>query len=69
MQIGSCDGELTILDQDIQALLDQQLVIKDYKAAGERENIVTRANLEKLANSSLQDVRRVSYPLGHKHKV
>lgn len=44
---------LTVLDQDIQALLNQQLVIEDDKTARQGEYVVAISDLEELADASL----------------
>lgn len=43
----------TILDQDVQALLDEQVVIENNKTEREREHVVTCPDFEKFANGSL----------------
>lgn len=49
----------TILDQDIQTLLDQQGCVEDDQAEAERENVVTRADLEEISNRALQVHRSI----------
>jgi hypothetical protein len=49
------------LDQNIQALLDQQLVIEDDKAARQWKYVVAVSDLEELADASLQNRSSVSY--------
>lgn len=44
----------TILYQDIQALLDQEIVVEDNEPKGEREDIVAAADLEKVADIPLR---------------
>lgn len=51
----------TVLNQDIQALLDQQLVIEDDKTARQGEYVVAIPDLEELADASLQDRWTVRY--------
>jgi hypothetical protein len=46
-------GQLAILDQDVEALLDQQRRVEDNQAEAQREHVVARAHLEERANRSL----------------
>jgi hypothetical protein len=46
-------GMLTVLYQDVQALLDQQLVIEYDKPARQWQDVVAISDLEELANTSL----------------
>lgn len=60
---GRCEGyrERTILDENVETLLDQEGSIKDDETITEREHVVAGAGFEKLANGSLQTkVRRES---------
>jgi hypothetical protein len=45
--------ELTILDKNVQTLLDSQGGIKDDKAKAERQNIVTCTDFEEIADCTL----------------
>lgn len=47
------DGR-TILNQDIEALLDEQVGVEDDEAKGQRQDVVARADLEKVADGLLQ---------------
>lgn len=46
----------TVLDQDVEALLDEQVVVENNEAEGQREDVVAAADLEKLANIPLRRV-------------
>lgn len=48
---------LTLLREDIQALLDQQRSIEDNQPVAERQDIVARAHLEEGANGTLQHTK------------
>ena len=47
-------ANFTVLGQDGQALLNEQVVVQDNKSERQRQNIVTGPDLEKLANLSLR---------------
>lgn len=47
--------QVTILNQNIQAFLHSQGGIEDDKAKAEREDIVTCANFEEVANGTLDE--------------
>ena len=47
----------TILNQDVQTLLDQQRCIEDDKTEAQWQNIVSGTLLEKLTNSNLGEDR------------
>lgn len=44
----------TILKEDIEALLDEQIGVENDQAKGERENVVTGPFLEEVPDGSLQ---------------
>jgi hypothetical protein len=52
--------ERTVLCQDVDALLDEQIGIEDDKAEGEWQDIVAGTNFEEIANRVLQDESVVS---------
>lgn len=43
----------TILNENVKTLFDQQSGIEDDQTVTERENVIARASLKKLANSAL----------------
>lgn len=47
---------LTILDQDIQALLDEEVVVEDNEPEREREDVVAGSDLEEFADASLSSL-------------
>lgn len=50
----------TILDEDVQALLDKQSGVEDDEAETEGQDVITRADLEKGAYRSLMLEQEVS---------
>ena len=47
-------GERTVLDHDVEALLDEEVIVEHNEAKGKREDIVAAADLEEVANISLR---------------
>ncbi len=50
---GVGDGR-TILNQDVETLLDEQVGVEDDEAKGQRQDVVAGADLEKVADGLLQ---------------
>ena len=51
-----CEGRRTILDQDVEALLDEQVIVEHDETEREREHIVACPDFEEFANPPLFDV-------------
>ena len=52
---GSGSVCLTALDENVQALLDQQRGVEDDEPVAERQDIVARSHLEEGTNRTLSD--------------
>lgn len=48
------------MDQDVQALLDEEVVVEDDETEGERQHVVAGSDTEKVAQAFLEDGRSVS---------
>lgn len=46
-------GSRTILNEDVQALLDEEVVVEDDQSERERQHVVAGSDLQKLADSPL----------------
>lgn len=46
------------MNQDVQALPDEELVIEDDEAEGQGKHVVASADFEKLADASLLNIGR-----------
>lgn len=56
LSCSGAEGGRTILNQDVEALLDEQVVVEHDEAEREREHIVAGPDFEELANPALFDV-------------
>lgn len=50
--------EPTVLDQDVQALLNEQRSVEDDQTKAEREDIITRSDFEEGSNRALEESSR-----------
>lgn len=51
---GGWEGSRAILDENVQAFLDGERGVEDDESETERENVVTGANLQEVANGTLR---------------